>query len=135
MAGPIVSLAQADSIPRRERLPRHRAGPAWLRALRSPGGNPRRPTQQLDGALRTYSQDHLEISAMDLRLQGKRALVTGSSIGLGAASASALAAEGVAVATHGRPTTRTYAAAGDLHEPSGRVGSLFSECEIPVVFY
>jgi 3-oxoacyl-[acyl-carrier protein] reductase len=37
-----------------------------------------------------------------LRLQGKRALVTGSSIGLGEAIARALAAEGVAVAIHGR---------------------------------
>jgi len=61
-----------------------------------------RPTQQLDGALRTYSQDRLEISAMDLRLQGKRTLVTGRSIGLGEAIARALAAEGVAVAIHER---------------------------------
>ena len=37
---------------------------------------------------------------MDLRLQGKRALVTGSSIGLGEAIARALTAEGVAVAIH-----------------------------------
>jgi hypothetical protein len=38
-------------------------------------------------------------------LQGKRALVTGSSIGLGEAIARALAAEGVAVAIHGRGHT------------------------------
>ena len=43
---------------------------------------------------------------MDLRLQGKRALVTGSSIGLGEAIARALAAEGVAVAIHGRQPKR-----------------------------
>jgi NAD(P)-dependent dehydrogenase (short-subunit alcohol dehydrogenase family) len=48
---------------------------------------------------------------MDLRLQGKRALVTGSSIGLGEAIARALAAEGVAVAIHGRQPKRTYAVA------------------------
>ena len=81
---------------------------------RLPQPNPRRPTQQLDGALRTYSQDHLEISAMDLRLQGKRALVTGSSIGLGEAIARALTAEGVAVAIHGRQPKRTYAVAADI---------------------
>jgi 3-oxoacyl-[acyl-carrier protein] reductase len=34
---------------------------------------------------------------MDLGLQGKRALVTGSSAGIGAAIAEALAAEGVSV--------------------------------------
>src|SRR5260370_12449814 len=37
MAGLFLSLAQPDSIPRRERLPRHRTGPAWLWALRSAG--------------------------------------------------------------------------------------------------
>ena len=72
-------------------------------------------------ALRTYSQDHLEISAMDLRLQGKRALVTGSSIGLGEAIARALAAEGVAVAIHGRQPKRTYAVAADIEAHGSRV--------------
>ena len=92
-----------------------------------------RGTQQLDGALRTYSQDHLEISAMDLRLQGKRALVTGSSIGLGEAIARALAAEGVAVVIHGRQPKRTYAVAADIEAHGGRVavvlGDLTVECE------
>jgi 3-oxoacyl-[acyl-carrier protein] reductase len=39
---------------------------------------------------------------MDLKLAGKRALVTGSSAGLGEAIAKLLAAEGVAVIIHGR---------------------------------
>lgn len=44
---------------------------------------------------------------MDLRLHGKRALVTGSSSWLGTAIALELAAEGVSVAVHGRDTERT----------------------------
>ncbi len=39
---------------------------------------------------------------MDLRLSGKRALVTGSSVGIGETIARTLAVEGVAVAVHGR---------------------------------
>lgn len=44
---------------------------------------------------------------MDLELNGKTALVTGSSAGIGAAIATALAAEGVHVAVHGRDRSRT----------------------------
>jgi len=44
---------------------------------------------------------------MDLELKGKRALVTGSSSGLGEAIALELAAEGVSVAVHGRDRART----------------------------
>jgi 3-oxoacyl-[acyl-carrier protein] reductase len=43
---------------------------------------------------------------MDLRLKGKRALVTGSSAGIGRAIATTLAAEGVAVVVHGRDRAR-----------------------------
>ena len=39
---------------------------------------------------------------MDLQLQGKRALVTGSSSGIGETTAKALAKEGAAVVVHGR---------------------------------
>jgi len=48
---------------------------------------------------------------MDLDLRGKRALVTGSSSGIGAAIALELAAEGVDVAVHGRDRARTEATA------------------------
>ena len=48
---------------------------------------------------------------MDLQLEGKRALVTGSSSGIGEGAARALAAEGVAVAVHGRDEARTRAVA------------------------
>lgn len=97
---------------------------------RPPQPNARRPTQQLDSALRTYSQDHLEISAMDLRLLGKRALVTGSSIGLGEAIARALAAEGVAVAIHGRQPKRTYAVAADIEAHGGRVAVVLGDLTV-----
>ena len=48
---------------------------------------------------------------MDLKLAGKRALVTGSSSGIGAAIARELAAEGMAVIVHGRDRDRTEAVA------------------------
>jgi NAD(P)-dependent dehydrogenase (short-subunit alcohol dehydrogenase family) len=43
---------------------------------------------------------------MDLRLSGKRALVTGSTDGLGKAIAKLLAAEGVAIVVNGRNESR-----------------------------
>jgi 3-oxoacyl-[acyl-carrier protein] reductase len=48
---------------------------------------------------------------MDLMLQGKRALVTGSSNGIGRAIALALAREGVVVVVHGRDAGRAQATA------------------------
>lgn len=48
---------------------------------------------------------------MDLQLQGKRALVTGSSSGIGAAIARELAAEGCDVVIHGRDRARAEAVA------------------------
>src|SRR5258706_335928 len=67
---------------------------------------------------------------MDLRLQGKRALVTGSSIGLGEAIARALAAEGVAVAIHGRQPKRTYAVAADIEAHGGRVAVVHGDLTV-----
>ncbi|MCB2078031.1 MAG: SDR family oxidoreductase [Novosphingobium sp.] len=51
---------------------------------------------------------------MDFRLGGKRALVTGSSSGIGAAIARELAGEGVSVVIHGRDRERAEAVAADI---------------------
>ena len=53
---------------------------------------------------------------MDLQLRGKRALVTGSSSGLGAAIALELAAEGVSVAVHGRDRARAEKTAREIEK-------------------
>jgi 3-oxoacyl-[acyl-carrier protein] reductase len=58
---------------------------------------------------------------MDLQLKGKRALVTGSTSGIGAAIARCLAAEGVAVAIHGRDAERAERVAADIRDGGGQV--------------
>ncbi|WP_411129263.1 SDR family NAD(P)-dependent oxidoreductase [Streptomyces sp. x-19] len=59
---------------------------------------------------------------MDLQLVGKRALVTGSSSGLGEAIVRRLAAEGAAVVVHGRDRRRTSAVATSIREDGGIAG-------------
>jgi 3-oxoacyl-[acyl-carrier protein] reductase len=56
---------------------------------------------------------------MDLKLVGKRALVTGSSSGIGKAIAAALAAEGALVVVHGRDRTRVEATAFEIARSGG----------------
>lgn len=53
---------------------------------------------------------------MDLQLAGKRALVTGSTAGIGFAAASALAREGASVVLNGRSSERVEEAARSLRE-------------------
>jgi 3-oxoacyl-[acyl-carrier protein] reductase len=57
---------------------------------------------------------------MDLNLAGKRALVTGSSSGIGRAAAQVLAREGAAVAVHGRNRERAEATAAAIRDAGGK---------------
>jgi 3-oxoacyl-[acyl-carrier protein] reductase len=56
---------------------------------------------------------------MEMGLNGRRALVTGSSAGLGRAIAEMLAAEGASVVVHGRDSERTEAVAADIRAAGG----------------
>ncbi len=58
---------------------------------------------------------------MDLQLKGRRALVTGSSSGIGVAIARLLASEGVSVVVHGRNVERASAVAADLERARATV--------------
>lgn len=57
---------------------------------------------------------------MDLGLQGRTALVTGSTTGLGEAAARRLADEGVRVIVHGRDAARAEAVAHDIRTGGGQ---------------
>lgn len=57
---------------------------------------------------------------MDYQLRNRRALVTGSSSGLGAATAKMLAAEGATVVVHGRDKERAEAVAQSITDDGGR---------------
>jgi len=71
---------------------------------------------------------------MDMALKDKRALVTGSSRGLGYAAASLLAREGCRVAINGRDEAKIKAAAEKLHEETGaQVVGLTGDVSLPDV--
>lgn len=63
----------------------------------------------------------MEASALNLGLEGKRALITGSSHGIGLSIARSLASEGVSVALMARDRTRLEEAASDLRETGADV--------------
>lgn len=56
---------------------------------------------------------------MDMGIAGKRALITGSSSGLGRSIAELLAAEGASVVVHGRDPARTHAVADGIRIDGG----------------
>ena len=70
---------------------------------------------------------------MDFQLQGKRALVTGASSGLGAAIAKTLASEGASVIANGRNPERTARTVGEIEAKGGKalpaVGDLTVDAE------
>ena len=70
---------------------------------------------------------------MDFRFTGKRALVTGASSGLGAATAKMLAEEGVTVVVNGRNQQRTARTVAEITARGGKaipaVGDLTSDAE------
>lgn len=70
---------------------------------------------------------------MDLQLEGKRALVTGSNTGTGEKIAKTLAREGAYVIVHGRDRTRAEAVAQDIRDGGGKaevvVGSLDTDAQ------
>src|SRR5260370_16113001 len=57
---------------------------------------------------------------MDLQLADKRALVTGSTSGIGAEIARMLALEGVKVVVHGRDRVRAQSVAADIEAKGGQ---------------
>ncbi len=61
---------------------------------------------------------------MDLQIQGKKALVTGSSSGIGEAIAKCLAEEGVHVMIHGRNGKELERVASEIQETGGKVSKI-----------
>ena len=70
---------------------------------------------------------------MDLQLKGKRAIVTGSTAGIGLAIASGLAAEGVAVVINGRTAQRVENAIQSLQQqsPAARIAGFAGDLATP----
>lgn len=64
---------------------------------------------------------------MDLQLKGRRALVTGSSSGIGEGVARMLAEEGAAVVVHGRNRERAEKVAADIGAAGVAIGDLSSD--------
>jgi 3-oxoacyl-[acyl-carrier protein] reductase len=68
---------------------------------------------------------------MDLQLRGLKALVTGSSSGIGAGIATTLAAEGAIVIVHGRDRARTRAVAEQLAASGATTHVVFGDLATP----
>jgi NAD(P)-dependent dehydrogenase (short-subunit alcohol dehydrogenase family) len=73
-----------------------------------------------------YLSASLPAAAMDLELDGKQALVTGSTSGIGYAIAAALLREGADVIVNGRSQETVDAAIGRLREATGKTAKGFA---------
>ena len=71
---------------------------------------------------------------MDLELKGRRALVTGSSSGIGECIARTLVEEGAAVVVHGRDRERTSRVASDIGAAGVAIGDLSTDEGAAAVF-
>ena len=67
---------------------------------------------------------------MDLNLTGRRALISGSSSGLGAACARRLAQEGCHVVVHGRDRARAEQVAAEIRKAGGKAAVTIGDLEI-----
>lgn len=64
---------------------------------------------------------------MNLELDGKRALVTGSSSGIGTGIAKMFAAAGVSVVVHGRNEERVSSVVSEIQANGGRAASAMGD--------
>jgi NAD(P)-dependent dehydrogenase (short-subunit alcohol dehydrogenase family) len=80
-------------------------------------------------ATRSRPTSTTEVKEMDLGLEGRRALVTGSTAGIGFSTARALAAEGAEVTINGRSETRVVAAVERIASevPGARVSGIAAD--------
>ena len=64
---------------------------------------------------------------MELQLKGKRALVTGSTSGIGAVIAQTLAAEGVSVVIHGRQKPKAIQVVNEINRAGGKAATAIGD--------